>query len=117
MISHKLAAGDFDNLKGFVDANELERVKGIVERMTAAERSELAFDKADIKSTLMYDIVFTKDQVEGSDREFVEIFVVFLLRREKIVEEEWFVNMGFKNELKIGFKGDWIVNLLRFKKQ
>lgn len=112
-----MAAGDFDNLKQYVDGNELERVRGIVEKMTVAERSELAVDKTDIKSALMYDVVFTKDRKEDSEREFVEIFVVFFVQKQNIEQDGWFVNLGFKNELKKGFEDDWIVNLIRFKKQ
>lgn len=67
-----------------------------------------------LNAAFMLDIVFTKDQIDGSEREFVEIVVVFFLQREN---EEWCVTMGLKNELKIGLKSDWIVNLIQFKKK
>lgn len=85
MISHKLAAGDFDNLRGLVDANELERVKGIVEQMTIAQRSELAIVKDDVYFTFPYDVVITKNEEDDSEsktkRVFVEVLVVFHVLR------------------------------------
>lgn len=91
-------------------------MKGIVEKMTVAERRELAVSKADIKSVVMYDIVFSKERRRKSEREFMEILVHFLVRR-KNNGDEWFVNLGFKNEIKKGSEDDLMINLIRFKKQ
>lgn len=91
-------------------------MKGIVEQMTEAERSELAVSKADIKGTLMYDVVFSKEQRRKSEREFMEIFVLFLVRRQNN-GDEWFVNLGFKNEIKKGSEDNFMINLVRFKKE
>lgn len=89
MISHKLAAGDFDNLKEFVDINEVKRVQAIVEKMTVAQRSELAINKDDIYFAFPYDVVITEKEDEDDERDtespttrvFAEILMVFHVMR------------------------------------
>lgn len=85
MISHKLAAGDFENLRGLVDANELKRVKGIVERMTMAQRSELSIVEDDIYFAFPYNVVITEKEDDDSESEskrvFAEVLMVFHVLR------------------------------------
>lgn len=105
MISHKLAAGDLDNLRGLVNANELERVKEILEQMTMAQRSELAIVKDDVYFAFPYDVVITEiedDDSEGENkRVFAEVLVVFhVLRGLKQLREsdvEIPLNIGYVN--------------------
>lgn len=92
-------------------------MRGHVGEMTVAQHSELTNHEAHIWGSMMYDIVFTKDRKEGVERKLVEISVVFFVRSQKIGIDEWFVNMGFNNELKEGFEEKCTVNLIRFKEQ
>lgn len=83
MISHKLSVGDFEDLKEFVDPNEVERVQAIVEKMTVAQRSELAIVKDDIYFAFPYDVVITEkvDSESQRKRVFAEILMVFHVMR------------------------------------
>lgn len=102
MISHKLADGDFDNLKELVDTNELKRVREIVERMSVAQRSELAINKDEIYSGFTYEVVITGDEDEEQDSEsstkrvFAEILMVFHVLRGLQQLKDSKVDMSFK---------------------
>lgn len=81
MISHKLAAGDFENLKEFVDSDEVERVQEIIEKMNVTQRGELAIVKDDIYFSFPYDVVITEKSENQTKRVFAEVLMVFHVLR------------------------------------
>lgn len=85
MISHKLAEGDFENLKEFVDSDEVERVQEIIEKMNVTQRAELAIVKDDIYFAFPYDVVITEKLEKSSENQtrriFAEVLMVFHVLR------------------------------------
>lgn len=78
MVSHMLAAGNFDGLEDMVDDDTIDRMRKIVGLMTPQERSFIAVEESNVWWIFPYEIQFiTKDSaVENKSRFFVEIMVV-----------------------------------------
>lgn len=80
-----MAAGEFENLKEFVEIDEVKRVQEIVEHMSVAQRNELAIVKEDVYFSFPYDVVIIEsdetDEENKSKRVFAEVLMVFHVMR------------------------------------
>lgn len=74
-----MAAEEFENLKEFVELNELERVQTIVKKMSSAQRHDLAIDKDDIWLSFPLDVVLIEKQDKNAETQTTRIFAEVLM--------------------------------------
>lgn len=87
VVSQKLASGDWDGLSNLITAEELERIKPIVQPMSVSQRNELGVKKDDIFFAYPYEVRF-KSADNFNSVLFVQILMGFqVLRGLKELQE------------------------------
>lgn len=76
VVSHRLAANDFKSLDGMVVPEALETLKTNIQRMSVAQRNEIAVNQEEVYFSFPYEVgVF--DGEDDENQQFVEITMVY----------------------------------------